>query len=68
MTQLESIKVFIKNQENHKKHDNIRATPALLRNGSSNLPDLNKPQGPVCGQTFWHQSKIPKIVSATEKL
>ena len=42
--------------------------PAVLRNGSSNLPVSNVPKGPTHNDIHQHFSKIAKYVLATEKL
>ena len=45
----------------------MRATPAVLQNRSSNLPDRSVPKGPAQNQTYRRYSKIPKLVPTTGK-
>ena len=51
----------------YKNCENIAATPAKLRNGSSNLPDRSVPKGSAQSQTSQLYSQISRLVPATEK-
>ena len=42
-------------------------TPAVLRNGSSNLPVSNVPKDPAHNEKYQHYSKISKLVLETRK-
>ena len=62
-----TLKVCKNNQQNLKKYQNIRATLAVLRNGSSNLQDSNALKGSAHNKTYQHDSKFLKLVLAIGK-
>ena len=59
---------FAKKPTKSKKNiKRLEQTPAVLKIGSSNLPDGSVPNDPSQIQTNWHHPKIPNLVLATGK-
>ena len=55
-----------KHQKSAKKYP-ANSNPAVLKNGSFNLPDSNIAKGPAHNETYQNYSKISKVVVATGK-
>ena len=52
----------------YKNYYNIRAAPAVMRNGSSNLPDSNVPKGSADSESYRHYSRNHQIGTCNWKI
>ena len=56
-----------KSRESKKIIELLKEAPAIMRNGCSILPCLKMPKDPTHNEALRHQSKMIKLVPATEK-